>query len=337
MDTKTILIVDDEESVLYVLKNSLMKLGHEFRILTAMDANNALKFMEKYQVDLLITDYHLQGMNGLELMETVRNVQPNTRVIFITAYGSEKVEAEVKRLKTFAYLNKPLDLGTFREVVKQAMGDLSIRRPGVVIQAVDVKKQITQVLFNFQKSVSATCVMLFNRDEHVPISVGDTHNLTENQTLSLVNTAQAILEKSGNQIDGETGHSVLQFRESREFILIAGSVNSKYIFVSLIPTAAQFENRGQLFEHASKTVSELGEVIYTSETDKKERVFDTNFNQAVMGELDRLFTSESDDEATAGALNFTDQQQEVMSSFSMSHDEALAVGLILPGEDDEDS
>ncbi len=104
MDTKTILIVDDEESVLVVLKNSLMKLGHEFRILTALDANTALKFMEKYQVDLLITDYRLQGMNGLELLEMVHNVQPNTRVIFITAYGSEKVEAEVKRLKTFAYL-----------------------------------------------------------------------------------------------------------------------------------------------------------------------------------------------------------------------------------------
>jgi len=68
MDTKTILIVDDEESVLVVLKNSLMKLGHEFRILTALDAATALKFMEKYQVDLLITDYHMQGMNGLELL-----------------------------------------------------------------------------------------------------------------------------------------------------------------------------------------------------------------------------------------------------------------------------
>lgn len=334
MDTKTILIVDDEEAVLYVLKNSLMKLGHEFRILTALDAATALKFMEKYQVDLLITDYHMQGMNGLELLETVHNVQPNTRAIFITAYGSEKVEAEANRLNTFAYLSKPLDLATFREVVKQAIGNISIRRPGVVVQAVDLQKQITEILTKFQKSVSATCALLVNLEENTPISVGDTQNFSENQTLSLVKTAQAILEKSGSQIDGEAGHSVLQYRESRDFILITSSVNSKNIFVALIPTVSLLENRGQLFERATETVNELNEAIFNKESNKKDRVFDTGFNKAVLGELDKLFAT---DDENGGIFNLTEQQkQDARSAFSMSPDEALAVGLILPSDENGD-
>ncbi len=336
MDSKTILIVDDEESVLVVLKNSLMKLGHEFRILTALDASTALKCMEKYQVELLITDYHMQGMNGLELVEMVHNVQPNTRVIFITAYGSEKVESEVKRLKTFAYLNKPLDLNTFREVVKQALGDISIRRPGVVVQSVDIKNQIRQVLTGFHENVNALCTLLFNQDENIQISVGDTQNLPEDQMNSLVRTAQAILERSGSQINEESGHSVLQFRESRDYILITGTVNSKNIFISLIPTSLLLENRGELFERATKIVAELGEVIETSNTDRKKQVFDTSFNQAVLGELDKLFTTDEED---GGSENGTYSQDrtlnEAMKSFTMSHDEALAVGLILPDKDED--
>jgi CheY-like chemotaxis protein len=338
MDTKTILIVDDEEPVLYVLKNSLMKLGHEFRILTALDAATALKYMEKYQVDLLITDYHLQGMNGLELLETVHNVQPNTRVIFITAYGSEKVEAEANRLNTFAYLNKPLDLATFREVVKQAIGNISIRRPGVVVQTVDIKEQISGILTKFQKSVNATCALLVNLHENTPISVGDTQNFSENQTLSLVQTAQAILEKSGSQIDGETGHSVLQYRESRDFILITSSVNGKHIFVALIPTVSMLENRGQLFERATQTVNELNEAIFSTENSNKERVFDTGFNKAVLGELDKLFASDEEEGNNGSLFTLSDQQkQDAMNAFTMSPDEALAVGLILPSDDTDDN
>lgn len=336
MDTKTILIVDDEESVLVVLKNSLMKLGHEFRILTALDAGTALKFMEKYQVDLLITDYHMQGMNGLELLEMVHNVQPNTRVIFITAYGSDKVESEAKRLNIFAYLNKPLDLMTFREVVKQALGDISIRRPGVVVHSVDIKNQIRQVLMGFQENVNALCTLLFNHDDNEQILVGDTQSLPEDQMSSLVRTAQVILERSSSQIDGESGHSVVQFRESHDYILITATVNSKNIFVSLIPASLLLENRGELFERATKTVAELGEVIEISNTDRKKQVFDTSFNQAVLGELDKLFTFDEENDGSESGIKSQDRNlNEAMKSFTMSPDEALAVGLILPNKDED--
>lgn len=338
MDTKTILIVDDEEAVLYVLKNSLIKLGHDIRILTAQNADTALKFMEKYQVDLLITDYRLPGMNGLELLETIHNVQPNTRVIFMTAYGSDKVEAEVNKLNSFAYLNKPLNLTTFREIVKQALSDLSIRRPGVVVQYADLTQRFYKVLTDFREQLNASYVLFFNRVDNSYVSIGQIEELTKEQTVTFLDSTLAVLEKTETTSNAEIGDARLRYLETREGLILAGKISERQVFLSLLPLESVSKNKMQVLEQVSSTLNELNETISSAEQVKKDSVFNIGFDTAVMGELDKLFSPEFDEENTSTSSQLSDQQkQAAMAAFSLSYDEALAVGLILPSGDKKTS
>ena len=100
-----VLIVDDEDGVLSVLKNSLRKLGEEFRVTTAAGGEAALEQLIQRKFDLVVTDYKMAGMNGLELLEKVHAIHPDTRVILMTAYGSAAVEDEASRLQ--AYRRRP--------------------------------------------------------------------------------------------------------------------------------------------------------------------------------------------------------------------------------------
>lgn len=338
MDTKTILIVDDEESVLFVLKNSLVKLGPDYRILTANDGTSALQFFEKYRIDLVITDYRMKGINGLELLETIKNVQPSTRVIFITAFGSDEVEAEVNRLKAFAYLRKPLDLATFRSVVMQAFEDLTVNRPGVVIHTDDINFHITQALQFLKKAVNARCTMIVDTTENVYVTLGEIEKIRKETLVAFINTSLSILDKAGSMLDGEANASTWLFRRGTHEDLYAGRMDARHLLVVLAVHEAQSSKINQSTELIRKTAAFLESKFAEDAKKANDRIFGLGFNQAVQSELDKLFTD--DFEVTVSREKPTstvENSQPESTQFTMSYEEALSVGLILPTDENENT
>lgn len=330
MDVKTILLVDDEEAVLTVLKNSLMGLGQDYRILTAREGREALRYLEKYSVDLIITDYQMSGMNGLELLEMTHSLQPNTRVIFITAFGSDEVEAEVSRLKAFAYLNKPIDLGTFRAIVKQACGDLDISRPGVVIHNDNINSQITKILQSLKKTIDATCILLIDTFEGLYITLGNIERSKKEKLVTSINTALKILEKTGDILDDDACISSQLIRLGTHQDLFANKVDRRRILIVLTSHELDKKNR-QAAEIIMKTASYLGEKFQEARKVEQKWIVDPGFNQAIQTELDKIFSD--DFETTLPGLNpesSNHKKNTDSTQFTMSYEEALAVGLILP-------
>lgn len=82
-DTKRIVIVDDTESVAFVIKSFLEDEG--FMVTAHEDPQDALSDIGNNGADLLITDYTMPGMNGIELVERVKKYNPRTDAIIITA------------------------------------------------------------------------------------------------------------------------------------------------------------------------------------------------------------------------------------------------------------
>ncbi|MBN1889386.1 MAG: response regulator [Thermoflexales bacterium] len=120
MDTyKRILVVDDEEQVVFVLRHSLKKLGPLYEIVTAADGQEALEKMKESHVDLLITDIAMPGMDGLTLTEAVRARDPETKVVWVTAYGEWKDVAEQMGVRH--YMLKPVDVDEIRRVAREEL------------------------------------------------------------------------------------------------------------------------------------------------------------------------------------------------------------------------
>jgi len=117
---KRILVVDDEVKLAFLLKQSLLNLGPEFEIETANSGLEALKIMESNPCDLLITDFRMRGMGGLDLMRAIKSESPETLVILMTAYGSPEIVAEAKRLDVYRYITKPFPIEEFQQIVRDA-------------------------------------------------------------------------------------------------------------------------------------------------------------------------------------------------------------------------
>lgn len=101
----TILVVDDEPNYLIVLSELLRDEG--FEIFTADSGQKAIPIVRHTDLDLVISDMKMPGMDGIELLDRIKNLNRNLPVILITAYADVERAVEAMRLGAFTYLAKP--------------------------------------------------------------------------------------------------------------------------------------------------------------------------------------------------------------------------------------
>ena len=118
-NVETILLVDDELELLRVNSRLLTTLGYQ--ILSAKSGPEALDVLLSHDVDLIVLDMLMPGMDGVETLRQIRELRPDQKVVILSAYAEpEKVE-EVKKLGVLAYLKKPLSLKTMTTTLRSAL------------------------------------------------------------------------------------------------------------------------------------------------------------------------------------------------------------------------
>jgi DNA-binding NtrC family response regulator len=118
---KCILLVEDDDWLLFVLRESLERIESKHQLVTAHRASEALEKSEVYEPILLITDIRLPGMNGVQLTEKLLQKHENMVAIWITAYGCYRVRQEMQALDVHRCVNKPLKIGKFRDITCKAL------------------------------------------------------------------------------------------------------------------------------------------------------------------------------------------------------------------------
>lgn len=104
--SRTILLVDDDDELLFALKKSLSRAG--FKVLAVPDAEHALEEFEQAGPDLILTDLRLPGRSGLELAEAVRRMRPSVPILIQSAYVDDAARADAKRLGAIGPIVKPV-------------------------------------------------------------------------------------------------------------------------------------------------------------------------------------------------------------------------------------
>ncbi len=114
-----ILLVDDEEIVLKSVSALLVGEGHETATFTSVP--EALDALDGGGFDLIITDIRMAPVDGMELIRTVHESNPDFPIIVISAYTSEKIKEEGYKLGCSHYLSKPFRVQDVLDAVDSAM------------------------------------------------------------------------------------------------------------------------------------------------------------------------------------------------------------------------
>ena len=124
MSERTILVADDESHILHVVSLKLKNAG--YRVLTARDGQEALEIAQQEKPDLLITDYHMPQLSGIELCRKLKQDPATAHIptIMLTARGYELEPADTEQSGILRMLSKPFSprhlLSTVEEVLSGA-------------------------------------------------------------------------------------------------------------------------------------------------------------------------------------------------------------------------
>ena len=121
---ETILIVDDEKNYLLVLSAVLEDEGYE--VLTAPDGPEALEIQKSSDLDLVVTDMKMPGMDGIEFLEQIKARDPDLPVIMMTAHGTVDKAVEAMQKGAYSYILKPFDNERLILFAKKAMSTYQV-------------------------------------------------------------------------------------------------------------------------------------------------------------------------------------------------------------------
>ena len=116
---RRLLVIDDEAIVGKRLLQVFGKMG--FKVEVFDNPVSAMEAAAAYPFDIVVTDLKMEGMDGMEVLTRVRQLNPATRVIIITGYAQPETTEEAFKLGVFAFIPKPFRLEQLKESILKAL------------------------------------------------------------------------------------------------------------------------------------------------------------------------------------------------------------------------
>jgi YesN/AraC family two-component response regulator len=199
---KKVLIVDDEETLTWSMAKSLSKDKDKYEVFIANNGREALNYLEKNRIDLVITDIRMPDINGLDLLVKVRKEYPQTKVIIMTAYGSSDVQKEANQRGSLYYVEKPFEISDIRKIIIDLIG----KKKGFRGKLVGL--QLTDII-QMNCLSRLTTALIITRDAE--------------KGIIYLNEGEIIHAECGEQKGAEAFYSILSWQEG-EFVSNIGFI-----------------------------------------------------------------------------------------------------------------
>ncbi len=155
MARKSILVVDDEKSQREILEMILS--GEGYDVTTASSGEAAMKFVADRHFDLVLTDFKMTGMSGLDLLKELTDFDKSIIVLLLTAHGTVDSAVDALRLGAFDYLQKPYDAEKLLDTISRALNKLTTLDAEIISASPEMDK-VKKLILKVAKSSSTVLI-----------------------------------------------------------------------------------------------------------------------------------------------------------------------------------
>jgi DNA-binding response OmpR family regulator len=194
-----ILIVEDQREVSRLLRSALETLEHDFDVIELPSAEEALLESSRNKVDLLVSDFRLPGMTGIELLRKVRKNHPLVKIILITGQTDPKIRKDVAEAGADAFFIKPVPITDFLDAVERQLGLVETIHPPQPITIDDhgTKLSLSDLLAGMRKEMGAIAVLLLNDTGQVLAHAGE---FPEGEKETALISCLLVINKDGEKV-----------------------------------------------------------------------------------------------------------------------------------------
>src|SRR6266699_5087304 len=127
-----VLFVDDEKPLQELMRSELPRLGHEVTV--CADGHEAFKILEKGKFDAAILDLRMPGVSGIEVLQRLKEVSPDTEAIIMTGHATEETAIAAVNLGAFRYMRKPCKLAEIEVLLGQVAEKRELQHKSIALQ-----------------------------------------------------------------------------------------------------------------------------------------------------------------------------------------------------------
>ncbi len=128
MNQSKILLLDDEEMVITSLR-SFLELTTNYEVVTFTSPNAALEFVKENEIDLVVSDYLMPEMDGIQFLANVKEVNPQATRIILTGYADkENAIKAINDVGLFQYIEKPWDNDNLKLIIRNGLEKRKLMR-----------------------------------------------------------------------------------------------------------------------------------------------------------------------------------------------------------------
>src|SRR3954470_11185045 len=127
-----ILFADDERSLQEFMRSELPRLGHE--VVICPDGRQAVKALQTSKFDAALLDLRMPGLTGIEVLEEIKKVSPETDVVIMTGHASVETAIDAVRLGAFDYITKPCKLSQIETILRKVVEKRELKHKNLALQ-----------------------------------------------------------------------------------------------------------------------------------------------------------------------------------------------------------
>jgi CheY-like chemotaxis protein len=288
--SKRVLIVDDEESLTYFLGENLAGLSLGYEVETARSGKEALAKISQQPFDLVITDFLMPDLDGLELIEQIRARHPQTHLILMTAYGNDQVEAEARRLEVYRYITKPFQIEELVTAVRQALGETIASLEGSHTLTEAQLESITKCLTNLRFEVGAQCIILADAMGQLVNQVGTPEELDAPTIVSLAGGSFATTFEMTRHLQEKGQTFNLNYHEGAAYHIYSANVGNNLVLTVIFDRRASPSRIGTVWLYTKQAIKRLLEITATEETIEPTQILEVGLEESISQALDNLLS-----------------------------------------------
>ena len=150
MKDYNILVIDDEAAQRDILTGYLKKKG--YKIFSASSGKESIEITKNNPVDIILSDFKMPDLNGIEVLEQVKKINPEISFVIVTAYGTVENAVKAMRLGAFDYISKPVDLDELDLMIERIIEHKNLKSENQLLKTqLQEKHKISSIVSQSQK------------------------------------------------------------------------------------------------------------------------------------------------------------------------------------------
>jgi len=263
MTSYRILIVEDQREISRLLRSALETLEVELEVVEIPSGEEAILDSFHNKVDLLVSDYLLPGMSGIELMLKVQKNHPQAKIILVTGQTDPKIRKEVADAGADAFFIKPIQIADFLDAVERHLNLVETILPPEPIAAgyTEIQRGLPDLLAGLRQELAATAVLLLNDAGLIQARAGDLPD-SDNE-VALISSLLSI-QSAGQKVSRLIGQKISSSRyifEGGKYDLVFAPVGLTHAILVIGKGIAGEDQRLKMVEISSTAQKDIEQAI----------------------------------------------------------------------------